>query len=264
LCFGVSRLHKAFFLLFLVMIKNVLSLVFIICLGVFSCSKKKEAPPLPKIPNLINQNTVIGHLKAGVHIKIACEGTSLTYGEDYAGTDTTFSTLPNGPTRAKNQYPSSMLNALNNAQFTLSIRGYPGDRTTDALARWKDSTQTDICIIEYGTNDAYNFGGYASGSVSVATFGVQFRQLVKRRVDQGAWVIVCLPPYLESGDKTITAYRDTAKVVAAAFSTPVFDVEQSISTIPAAYSDGVHLNAVGYEKWGVDIAAFITGLIGKK
>jgi lysophospholipase L1-like esterase len=212
--------------------------------------------------NVLNKQNVRQKARSGAAIKIACEGTSLTYGEDIKGTDTTGEQpgFTDAPVRAKFQYPSSMVLALNSRQITLSLRGYPGDRTTEAITRWQDSTSADICIIEYGTNDAYNFAGYPSGPVPVSIYKSQLELLAQRRVSQGAWVVLCLPPYLQSGDKAIEPYRNAAKAVAAELLLDVFDIEASISALPAPYSDPVHLNSTGYRKWGVDISATVYAL----
>ena len=204
--------------------------------------------------NLANRGIVITKVKSGESLKIACEGTSLTYGEDIEGTDTISAALPGGPTRAKLQYPTVMLQALNNPKITLSLRGFPGDRTTDALTRWQDSTSADICIIEYGTNDAYNFASLPGGVVPVDLYQSQLKQLVERRINQGAWVILCLPPLLESNTNSIGAYRTAAIKIAEQLNLPVLDVEESIKDILKPYSDRVHLNATGYQKWGLDMA----------
>jgi lysophospholipase L1-like esterase len=237
--------------------RNNLLVFFLLYLSLSGCSKKKQELVLTQ--SLTNKNAAIAKAHAGATIKIACEGTSLTYGEDIAGTDTT-SEAPgfiNGPTRAIYQYPQSMAATITTAKVVISMRGYPGDRTTEALTRWQDSTNADICIIEYGTNDAYNFAGYASWTVPVGTYKTQLEQLVQRRLDQGAWVILCISPQLQSGDVTINAYRSTAMQVAREFSLDAFDVETSISQVTAGYSDVVHFNSNGYRKWGVDMAAFI-------
>ncbi len=249
------------------MIKNrpihfCISTMTVIAFVALSCSKTNTLVVVEKTLNLANKQDVISRLRFGGNIKIACEGTSLTYGEDIGGTDTVTSYLLHAPTQAIYQYPTTMIKDLNNPSITLSLRGYPGDRTTEGISRWKDSTTADICIIEYGTNDAYNFAAYSSGKVPLAAYKAQLRILVERRVNQGAWVIVCLPPLLQSHDGTLNAYRTAAKQVAKDFYATVFDVEESIKNVPAPYSDAVHLNARAYQKWGNDMAGLIQRMEG--
>ncbi|HEY2581194.1 MAG TPA: SGNH/GDSL hydrolase family protein [Mucilaginibacter sp.] len=238
------------------MIKNITIAVILISAGYLSC--KKDDPVL-NTQNIANKKSIIAKSKSGLFIKIACEGTSLTYGEDIKGSDTASSRIgfPGAITRAEYQYPSSMLQALNNHKVFLSVRGFPGDRTTEAIERWKDSTSADICIIEYGTNDAYNYAAYASGIVPADTYKKQLELLVQRRIDQGAWVILCIPPYLENDDKQINPYRSAARSVAHELSLDVFDIEASIKQLRSPYSDEVHFNSNGYRKWGFDIATLI-------
>jgi len=223
----------------------------------FTC--KKTTDPVISTQNINNKAAVIRKSKTDSLIKIACEGTSLTYGEDIAGTDTTGEQpgFVNGPTRAEIQYPLSMALALNNSKVFLSLRGYPGDRTTEGLTRWQDSTSADICIIEYGTDDAYNFVGYASGPVPVNIYKSQLETIALRRIKQGAWVILCVPPYLESGDTRIAAYRSAAMSAAHELSLGYFDIETSVQQVPSPYSDVVHLNSKGYKAWGLNITSVV-------
>jgi lysophospholipase L1-like esterase len=249
--------------------KTLLIYFVLICFAVFfSCRKVNfgnisSPPPLPPSEEN-NKNVVIEKIKSSKKIKIACEGTSLTYGQDINGTDTVPPGFLNGPTRAIDRYPATMLKVINAPFVTLSVRGYPGDRTTEGLVRWKDSTQADICIIEYGTNDAYNYAGYASGPVDTVTYKSQLTQLVQRRINQGAWVILCLSPYLENGDLKINSYRATADSVAAKFNLDTFDVELSVKGLAPGivpYSDNVHFNSTGYANWGTLIANVIADAV---
>jgi len=238
------------------MVKKTLIICLLFCFDNLSCKKND---PVVSRQNIGNKQNVINKSKSGLFIKIACEGTSLTYGEDIKGSDTVSSMEGFSPAfhRAKFQYPSSMLQALNNPRIFLSVRGFPGDRTTEGIERWKDSSATDICIIEYGTNDAYNYAGYATGVIPAETYKQQLKLLAQRRIDEGAWVILCIPPYLRSHDKQIAPYRLAASSVAHELSLDVFDVEASIRYLPSPYSDEVHFNSNGYRQWGFDIAKLI-------
>jgi lysophospholipase L1-like esterase len=240
--------------------KEAIAAIFIsICY--ISCKKTNDQ--ITSVQNIANKHNVIEKYRSGLYIKIACEGTSLTYGEDIKGSDTISlaGVLAGSTTRAKYQYPSSMLQALDNKKITISLRGFPGDRTSEAIERWKDSTSSDVCIIEYGTNDAYNFSGYASGIIPVNIYKQQLKLLAQRRIDQGAWVILCIPPYLKSDNKRINPYRIAASSVAHELSLDVFDIEASIRQLPAPYSDEVHFNSTGYRKWGFDIAVLIYPIV---
>ena len=243
------------------MIKKEVIVAIFISICYISCRKTND--PITSVQNIANKQNVIEKYRLGLYIKIACEGTSLTYGEDIKGSDTVSSArgLTLAITRAKYQYPSSMLQALDSKKVTISVRSFPGDRTTEAIERWKDSTSTDVCIIEYGTNDAYNFTGYASGIIPVNIYKQQLELLAQRRIDQGAWVILCIPPYLKSDNKQINPYRLAASSVAHELSLDVFDIEASIRQLPAPYSDDVHFNSTGYRKWGFDIAVLIYPIV---
>ena len=209
---------------------------------------------------MLNKQAVINKSLAGAAIKIACEGTSLTYGVDVFGTDTTHAPASfgsGGLTRAIYQYPQTIINDFNNPKITLSMRGYPGDRTTEGITRWQDSTSADVCILEYGTNDAYNFAYFASGTVPLSTYKTQLELLAKRRINQGAWVIICIPPDLANGDTTINAYQKMAAAVAKELDVDAFNVEASILQVNLPYSDNVHFNSKGYKKWGDDMMGIL-------
>jgi lysophospholipase L1-like esterase len=207
--------------------------------------------------NSVNKLAFYTKVNAHLPIKIACEGTSLTYGQNVPGVE-----LPiNGAsqTRAMYQYPSTLQLTLQATGLNVNVinRGFPGDRTTEGLSRWQDSTVADICILEYGTNDAFNFGGYATGTIPIPTFTNNLTQLVTRRLNQGAWVIITSPPDVDPVDTTLNAYKVAIKAVALKYDLPVFDVEKSVITGSSNYFDGVHLTAAAYQKWGIAIAPLV-------
>jgi len=231
------------------------------CLFFFFSSCKSDSftstSVYPETINKRNHALYLAKIRAQLPVKIACEGTSLTYGQNIPGP------MPpiNGAsqTRALYQYPETLHQALINKGINANVinRGYPGDRTTEGILRWQDSTVADVCIIEYGTNDAFNFGGYASGKLTVEAFSDSLNKIVVRRLSQNAWVIITLPPSMNPADKAIDNYWQVINVIADKYGLPVFNVEKSVISNKHDYFDTVHLTALAYQKWGLNIASML-------
>ncbi|MBE7177009.1 MAG: SGNH/GDSL hydrolase family protein [Mucilaginibacter polytrichastri] len=241
--------------------------VLLFCLAFTAC--KKDNPQMPEpapapAPVLSvsaqNRQSFFQLLNSG-SAKIACEGTSLTYGQNVTEKDIT--PAPTGyPAASKRSvlpYPAALKAALSAANRKANVvsRGFPGDRTTEGLKRWADSTSASLTIIEFGTNDAYNFAGYSDGTVDTAHFHANLNTMVQRRLAQKSWVILCLPPDLSVGSKDLVPYRSVIRQVAKQYEVPVFDVQAGLNGIGNIWSDMVHLNNKAYKKWGEDIAAFV-------
>jgi lysophospholipase L1-like esterase len=226
-----------------------------------SCKKSTVIATVISTPeNEQNKASFVAKLKSNELVKIACEGTSLTYGQNVPGPDNPINGA--GQTRALYQYPETMALVLkkNNYNTCIVNRGFPGDRTTEGLSRWQDSTKADAVILEYGTNDAYNFGGYASGKLSVEQFTDNLDSLVKRRLDQGAYVIISSPPDVVPSDNTLLPYKAAILSVARLYDLPVFDIENDVIQNNNDYFDGVHLSDFAYEKWGALTASYFENL----
>jgi lysophospholipase L1-like esterase len=244
--------------MFLSFSKKIITGLFILT-AIFSSCKKSRPVVVTTILTLNEKNKAAYFTKVSAHgsVKIGCEGTSLTYGQNVPGVNPPI----NGASqqRALYQYPSSLQIALIAYGINANVinRGFPGDRTTEGISRWKDSTVADVVIIEYGTNDCFNFGGYSTGILSIPAFTDSLTEIVKRRLDQGAWVIINSPPDLNPVDTTINKYRTAIGKVATTFNLTVFDVQKSVIQSSADYFDGVHLTATAYQRWGNNIATIL-------
>ncbi len=234
----------------------------ILCYSSFlllSCTKTQPVSALTYGGSQNFKNKLVYLAKITNHqpVKIACEGTSLTYGQNVPGVLPPINNA--GQTRALYQYPSSLQLTLQTAGINANVinRGFPGDRTTEGIIRWRDSVSADVCIIEYGTNDAFNFGTYLSGPLTISAFTDNLNSIVKRRIDEGAWVIITSPPDINPPDTLLNGYKKAILAVAQKFDLPSFDVEKSVITSNADYFDGVHLTALAYQKWGVNIAPLL-------
>ncbi|MDF2434316.1 MAG: acyl-CoA thioesterase [Mucilaginibacter sp.] len=238
--------------------KKIITGLFIL-ITIFSSCKKSHPVVATTTLTLNERNKAAYFTKVSAHslVRIGCEGTSLTYGQNVPGVNPPI----NGATqqRALYQYPSSMQVALQTYGINANVinRGFPGDRTTEGIARWKDSTIADVVIVEYGTNDCFNFGGYSTGVLTIPAFTDSLSKIVKRRLNQGAWVIINSPPDLNPVDTAINKYKTAIVKVAATFNLQVFDVQKSVIQSSADYFDGVHLTATAYQRWGNNIAIIL-------
>ena len=232
---------------------------YIFLVFLFSCNKNYPVFAIAYSNTLNTKNYLayVAKINARQPVKIACEGTSLTYGQNQPGV------LPGingaGQQRALYQYPSALQITLQSEGINANVinRSFPGDRTIEGLTRWRDSTVADVCILEYGTNDAFNFGGYPSGSLTIPAFTDSLSKIVKRRLEQGAWVIITSPPDLNPPNLILDNYKAAILAVAKNYDLRVFDVEKSVVTGSSDYFDGVHLTALAYQKWGIDIAPLL-------
>lgn len=190
--------------------------------------------------------------------RIAFEGDSLTYGQD---------TSPDGPklpaingaaqSRSSTPFPEEVAKLLPGA--AVENRGFPGDRTTEALERWANVTPSDIAVIMYGTNDAANFGGYPSGPVSVADFQRNLSALVERRQKQGATPILMTPPPVQDPaiDARIQEYRDAVSAVARSTGVKAIDSAALIRDAQPQFSDGLHLSQAANQAVARAMAALL-------
>lgn len=176
--------------------------------------------------------------------KLAFEGDSLTYGQD---TRPNVLHLPpiNGAaqTRSLTPFPEAVGKALKGAE--VSNRGFPGDRTKDAIGRWADARPADIVVIMYGTNDFGNFGGYPDGPQTLEAFDQSLTTLVERRVRQGSKVVLLTPPPIQDPalDQGLELYRATAVSVAGRTGVKVVDTVELLDQLPEKWVDGLHLSS---------------------
>lgn len=174
---------------------------------------------------------------------VVAEGDSLTYGQD----TTSAQTRPpiNGATQSRSVRPfPDYLGRLLGPGFRVLNHGFPGDRTTEGLTRWKAVPGVHVAILLFGTNDALNFGGYPDGPVSAGTYAVQLRRLVDRFQGAGAQVILIVPPPLGDAalDRQLDPYRAVVTRMARSRSLPIV----ALTRAETHWTDGVHLDPASY------------------
>jgi lysophospholipase L1-like esterase len=204
---------------------------------------------------------VLSKAHSGQAITIACEGTSITYGQDTSGTGTGLPINGASQSRSTQPYPENLQEALGLMGFaggvTVTNRGFPGDTTIEGLTRWEASAATDVVILEYGHNDANNYGGYGHGPVPLATYRANLELLILRRLAQGAAVIVLGSTNVQdtAANETIRPYTLAARQLAAQFGCLFVDMAEELQSLTAQWTDGVHLTSFAYAEMGWQLAA---------
>lgn len=192
---------------------------------------------------------------------IVAQGDSLTYGQDTrspAGKEPI-----NGATqrRAKTTYPDRLNQDLPRGSLVVNL-GFPGDRASDGLARWR-TRPANVVILMYGSNDAFNFGHRPGGAATVGAFESMISSMVTKWRRTGARILIVAAPPLPGWwqDRKLDPYRDAAwraaKHSGSSFiklSRPSFD----------AWSDDVHFNNEGYAWLADQIAPCVKSILLSK
>lgn len=210
-----------------------------------------------------NLGDVLKKADSGSPITVAFYGTSITYGQDTSATGQ--DTQINGASqkRSPTPYPEEFAEAALFAGFsggvTVYNRGFPGDSTIEGISRWKSASSTDISFIEYGHNDAMNYGGYPHGPVPVEKYRKNLSIIIEREIVKGAAVIVLgsTPVNGIVHNETIRCYVVAAKAVADQYGIPFIDCEEIINSINTKWTDNIHLSPSAYNEIGWNLAGLL-------
>ena len=194
----------------------------------------------------------------GGAVSIALYGTSITYSQDTTetGTNPPINSAPQA--RSSTPIDVKLAEALSFSGITASVinRGYPGDRTIEGVSRWVAASATDVSFVEYGHNDAMNYGGYVTGPVSMDAYRTNLTAIIKRELDKGAAVVVVgsTPVADTKANLKIRAYAQAAKQIADGFGLPFVDWAEIIETVNDKWTDNVHLSPTAYAEIGWQLA----------
>lgn len=186
---------------------------------------------------------------------IVCEGDSLTYGLVKGPARDSLPPINGASQLRATPYPETLARALKGRAKVIN-RGFPGDRTSDGAARWRQAPAGDLAILMYGTNDSD--ARLRDGRYDLALFRQTYAQLVERKLRADAQVILLLPPTRSLDDRTLDAYRTATVEVGRRYDVRVLDSRDLLGADHAATSDGTHLNARGYAALGRALAAMIS------
>ena len=208
---------------------------------------------------------------SGAALRIDCIGDSLTHGQYEGQPDSQPpDTKPNGETpgqqRAPTPWPTGLQTALSFMYPGRAVEvrnlGFPGDRTTEALARWQnvDRSQTDVAIIMLGTNDQGNYGGFADGPNSLTTYQRNMVALIERYRSAGAAIVLMGPPTIAdlTASNRTRAHAEALRMLAERYGAVYVDAAELLRGLPASdpiYVDGVHLSRQSYALLGWRLAS---------
>jgi lysophospholipase L1-like esterase len=206
---------------------------------------------------------VLNKANSGTAITVAFYGTSITYGQDTSASG--LDTQINGASqkRSPNPFPEEFQEALQFTGFTGGVttynRGFPGDSTIEGISRWKSASATDVSFIEYGHNDALNYGGYPHGVVSIENYRKNLSIIIEREIAKGAAVIILgsTPVNSVSQNNSIRSYAYTAKQIADQYGLPFVDLEELINTVNDKWTDNVHLSPKAYNEIGWNLSSLL-------
>lgn len=171
------------------------------------------------------------------------EGDSLTYGFDRTETDGLPPINAFPMKRSRLPFPEEVGRLMGGSVVVVN-HGYPGDRSAEGLARWRDAPTTALTVILFGTNDFGNYGRLAAGPLDPQAFRQGLEALVDRRLAQGGRVLLLTPPPLgnSEADRRLEAYRAVVREVAQARGLPLVDTAAAMQDVDPAWTDRLHLS----------------------
>lgn len=187
-------------------------------------------------------------------VTIACQGDSMTGGYDVVSPDVVAG--PDGATRAPVTYPDALqylLRLYTGVDHVVINRGYGGDTAPMGRDRWTTDPGADVVHLMYGINDA-GAGAFDAYISAMAT-------IIKRHIDWGVGVVLhttTLPGYGVL-DPDSSRYSQALRTLAESYGCPVFESDTACryANYPSVYSDWIHFNAHGYQKYGNAVGAFV-------
>lgn len=174
---------------------------------------------------------------------VTFEGDSLTYGFDRTETQGLPPINAYPMSRSRLPFPEEVGRLLGGGVAVVN-HGYPGDRSVEGLARWRDAPTTALTVILFGTNDFGNYGRLPEGPLDPAAFRKGLDALVDRRLAQGGRVLLLTPPPLGNAeaDMRLETYRAVVRQVAQARGLPLLDTGAAMRGVDPAWTDRLHLS----------------------
>ena len=234
--------------------------------GLINTKNKKINIDYLRTQQIIKYAEFFKKLKTTGYIKICCIGDSLTYGYDVTSSDTRPPIDGRPFTRASVSYPEMLEKCLNEVyadRITVENRGYSGDWCELSYNRWNLKHESDLSIIQLGTNDCIVDIGEDK------TFNVEYlikwyEQIIIRELLWGNPVIILTPPKMRDVksdyNKKINVMRNALYLLAKKFCINVYDTEEFFRNYKSEiYSDMTHFNTLGYKILGAKVASILIG-----
>ena len=204
------------------------------CLALLGCQKSTAAP--------ITLHT--GDV-------IVAEGDSLTYGQDFSPTGRAISQPFNGTmnNRSETPYPETLQKLLGD-KITVINHGFPGDKAATGITRWSNDKGGNLTLILFGTNDAWHEDPNTALAERMERYTDALKILVKRRQQEGAKIILIVPPPLQDTaiNNALAPYQDAVRKLGKDMGVLVEDLPKDLATIPNMWVDGVHLSPTANQR----------------
>lgn len=209
------------------------------------------------------------------NVTICCMGDSITYGSDFISSDKrnpdttkTDNGISHTATRASVTYPEALQNYLSQVYgniITVLNHGFSGDGTKNGYEHW-NASNSDLCIINYGINDATNTNIEYMGDVK--EYLIWYRKIIERELRNGTAVIILKPTrqrlIIGSNDTDsrvdVDIFSNACELLAKEYNLPCIDGQEMLMNYSASiYSDETHLNGIGYNILGARISSIFIG-----
>ena len=243
--------------------------------GAFAQVEKNQLDLELRRKNTVLYNRFLFNLRR-LHgdIKICCMGDSMTYGSDFNSsnkrppdTTPTDNGTPHIATRADMSYPEVLqreLNKIYDNHITVINHGYSGDGTKKGYLHW-NASGCDLCIINYGINDASNENIEYMGSVK--EFIKWYRLIIERELENETPVILITPPkqlIISTSGKdsrtSVDVFSNAVYMLGNEYNIPVIDGHELMEGYSSDfYSDTTHYNSKGYEIYACNLLGVLIG-----
>lgn len=202
-------------------------------------------------------------LAANETVSFAFEGDSVLYGQLASGSGESTIAAINGSSqlRAETPIPETFVQFLgkwSTSTVTCNNRGFSGDSTAQWFTRWAASDARDVTFINYGLNDANNYGG--QGVVGLTDYISNLVKIITARRAAGSLVILCLPnSELNDNARKTRQYRTAMRRVGTALDCPVVDFDEMLKGFENPLRpDAAHLLSREYALVASCLAAMFT------
>lgn len=204
-------------------------------------------------------------IRKGEGVKICCQGDSLTYGHDVTSSDKRparadgiSENTETSVTQASTTYPEALKKYINQVFTNVEVtnRGASGQTCQDGFNKWTTTSNSNLTIFMYGTNDSRASWSQYKGDIK--QYHEWYEKLIVREILRDSAVIL-ISPFMETeNDKDIDYFRNSLKKLCEKYNVPLIDgVELLRGYDNTIWSDEVHLNGKGYDIVGVEITSIL-------
>ncbi|WP_311746368.1 tail fiber/spike domain-containing protein [Proteus penneri] len=193
--------------------------------------------------------------------KVLFQGDSITAGYDTSSTDVVPPENGDWAQHASMNYPKRFVEFIgqqSGCQVTRTVRAISGYTAKQALnnADWQSNPNCDIAILMYAINDSSN--------TTIDEYLDSMEKLIKRFIDWGMGVVVCMPAAggQGSGNTKYQVWARRIKMISSVYGCAFFDANE-VSYYRhngSIQSDSLHFNSMGYAILGEQLASmFMAG-----